>query len=343
MKRMQGRLDSDDKGTHMNNMHNGHFIEFVAVADASQSTLNGYFGKPKVKSTEESGKQQDQDSIDQCHPVPVIQESREDAQAKDEELGEESETDIQVDDLFAGEDYEIPDPDEQEPSQSLNLQEESTVNEEPEVESPQQPLLQQFPGRQFENERFVRRFKPEWYKAYPWLSYNTVKDERTCFACTNFSKETSFVFNNWKKPNKLSKHNASAKHLTSMTKWLLYKAAKSSSTSVLKQLDSYHSEKVKSNHQYLKVIIKCLMFNAQQNFANRGHEESRQNIWEVSDINRGRKFLGVTSFKVSTLALVEGKIAKSAQVPCPMNFALYTKRANRYHVRPSFGKDPHRG
>ena len=69
--------------------------------------------------------------------------------------------------------------------------------------------------------------------------------------------------------------------------WVLYKTAKNISSSVLQQLDSCHSEKVQSNRQYLQIIIECIMFSAQHNIAVRGHEESRQIIWEVSDINRG--------------------------------------------------------
>ena len=45
----------------------------------------------------------------------------------------------------------------------------------------------------------MRRFQSEWYKKYPWISYEVDKDACVCFACVEFGKDTSFVFSNWKK------------------------------------------------------------------------------------------------------------------------------------------------
>ena len=334
-KNVNSVFDSDYKVAHMKNMHNGQNFECIAVLEASQSTLSGYFAKSKapVKCTAgESGQEQEQADSEQCHSViqeiheeeqakdqqahdensteketfqaphekeqakdqqahdesstekETSQEIHEEEQTKDEQAHEESDKEIEMSTSLTTDDYdETSSQDEQQSNASLDF----TVNQELDLERPQQPLLRQFPGRKFGNENFVRRFKPEWYKTYTWVSYSTGKDESTCFACSRFSKEFSFVFNNWTKPYKLSKHNASEKHLNSMTKWVLYKAASNNSSSVLKQLDSFHSEKVESNRQYLQIIIECIMFAAQQNIAVRVHEESRQNIWEVSVINRG--------------------------------------------------------
>eukprot|EP00795_Rhopilema_esculentum_P014860 gene14860-5984_t len=151
------------------------------------------------------------------------QEIHEEEQTKDEQAHEESDKEIEILD--------------------------STVNQELDLERPQQPLLRQFPGRKFGNENFVRRFKPEWYKTYTWLSYSAV----------------------------------------------------------LQQLDSFHSEKVESNRQYLQIIIECIMFAAQQNIAVRGHEEARQNIWEVSDINRGN-FLELLHLRCRDLPWLKEKL-----------------------------------
>ena len=115
------------------------------------------------------------------------------------------------------------------------------------------------------------------------------------------------MFNNWRKPEKLSKHGKSQKHITSMTKWALAKANHKMNTSVLKQIDSAHKQYVFSNRQYLQVIIECLMYNVQQNVAIRGHEEDRKHIWEVSDINRGN-FLEQLHFRCKDLPWLKTKL-----------------------------------
>ena len=40
-------------------------------------------------------------------------------------------------------------------------------------------------------------------------------------------------------------------------------------------------------HPWLRVIIECLMFTAQQNIPQRGHTECRSNLSSASDFNRG--------------------------------------------------------
>lgn len=152
---------------------------------------------------------------------------------------------------------------------------------------PKQPVLPEYPGTKFSSESFTRRFQPDWYKKYPWLSYDVEKDVCVCFACIEFGKDASFVFKNWKKPSKLTKHSQSENHVSYMTKCLQFKAMERKNSSVLQPLSSAHKEQVKINRKYLQVIIECLIFTAMQNIAVRGHEESRNDIWEVSDINRG--------------------------------------------------------
>ena len=117
-----------------------------------------------------------------------------------------------------------------------------------------------------------------------------------CFACIEFGKDASFVFKNWKKPSKLTKHSQSENHVSCMTKWLQFKAMERKNSSVLQQLSNAHKEQVKFNRKYLQVIIECLIFTAMQNIAVRGHEESRNDIWEVSDINSGKLLRRITPF-----------------------------------------------
>lgn len=162
-------------------------------------------------------------------------------------------------------------------------------------DKPNQPMLPEFPSKKIGNETLSRKFNPKWYKLYPWLDYESHKDRCVCFSCRKFENDPSFVFDNWKKPEKLQKHANSEKHITSMIKWALFKASQLRNTSVLHQLSNAHKEHVESNRKYLKIIIECLVHNLQQNIPLRGHEECRNNIWEVSDINRGN-FLELFTF-----------------------------------------------
>ena len=74
-----------------------------------------------------------------------------------------------------------------------------------------------------------------------------------CFACIEFGKDALFVFKNWKKPSKLTKHSQSENHVSCMTKWLQFKAMERKDSSVLQQLSSAHKEQVKINRKYLQV------------------------------------------------------------------------------------------
>ena len=109
-------------------------------------------------------------------------------------------------------------------------------------QGPKQPILNEYPARKFGNETFARRFQPEWYKKYPWLSYEVDKDECVCFACTEFGNDSAFVYRNWKKISKLAKHGTSENHVKAMTRWLEFKAMEKKKTSILEQLISVHQD-----------------------------------------------------------------------------------------------------
>ena len=179
--------------------------------------------------------------------------------------------------------------------------------------APKQPILDEYRARKFGNETFVRRFQSEWYKKYPWISYEVANDACVCFACVDFGKDTSFVFRNWKKSEKLANHGKSENHVRSMTRWLQFKAMQRNQTSVLQQLNSAHQDQVASSRQYLKVIIQSLMYTAQQNVAIREHEENRNDIWEVSDINRGN-FLELLCIRCNDLPWLRSKLQSQHQL-----------------------------
>ena len=60
-----------------------------------------------------------------------------------------------------------------------------------------------------------------------------------------------------------------------MTKWIVSKNW-DSGESVIDLVDSHHKDSIKANRQYMKIIIKSLVFTAQQNVAQRGVEDTKK-------------------------------------------------------------------
>ena len=70
------------------------------------------------------------------------------------------------------------------------------------VIQPCQPTLTQYDRKKCGAEKTTRDFNPEWYKTYPWLSYETAEKRCVCFPCQKFI-DGRFQFTNWKKPERL--------------------------------------------------------------------------------------------------------------------------------------------
>ena len=81
-----------------------------------------------------------------------------------------------------------------------------------------------------------RDFNPQWYKTYPWITFDAEHCHFVCFACREFMGDKTFTFDNWKKSNRLKKHAKSVVHKDAMTKWIGSKINAKHKTSVLKQL-----------------------------------------------------------------------------------------------------------
>ena len=67
------------------------------------------------------------------------------------------------------------------------------------------------------------------------------------------------------------KHHKSGDHGIAMAKWMAIRENQRHNTSIAKQLVTIHMEAVNRNRDYLRVIIECLAFTAQENIAQRGH------------------------------------------------------------------------
>lgn len=168
---------------------------------------------------------------------------------------------------------------------SSHAEDTTTVDSEP-----SQLILSQYNRKMCGTETTNRDFNPEWYKTYPWLSYEASERRFVCFPCKELMTNFSFQFVNWKKSERLKKHEKSNRHQLAKTKWISYRVYKRCDTSVLMQLHNAHKQEVAHNREYLKVIIECLFYTAQQNVAQRGHVMKKDVIWIVPQIKTEETF-----------------------------------------------------
>ena len=154
-------------------------------------------------------------------------------------------------------------------------------------DAPKQPRMNEYAPRTFGKESFKRDFQPAWFDKYSWLGFSVDKSCGYCYACERFGSTKSFEYRNWKKPKRLKKHAKSQAHKTAFVKWMSHEAQLKSRKSIASMMDENHQRMVVRNREYLRVIIECLLFTAQQNIPQRGHEESRQNLEQASDFNCG--------------------------------------------------------
>ena len=97
-------------------------------------------------------------------------------------------------------------------------------------------------------------------------------------------------------------------------------AAEKKKQTILNLVQEQHQAAVQMNRQYLAVIIECLFYTAQQNIAQRAHEEDRTNLGNLSDINRGN-FLELLSMRCKDLPWLkiklQSQLSKHAQWTSP--------------------------
>ena len=72
------------------------------------------------------------------------------------------------------------------------------------VNEPYQPILTSYNPKQYPGESSKRDFNPVLYETFPWLSLNKSSKSFECFFCQKFYLASkSFMFLNWRKPQKL--------------------------------------------------------------------------------------------------------------------------------------------
>ena len=203
-------FDSDYVEAHSRIVHSGRKVRCLPVVESSQLKLSGFFSKSSaavassgqtqeaslvgyrpesekrtISSTDETVEMRYLESIDQDSLTP-------DASIRD--FQKPSEPGTPIDKGIQSDLRGIAD-----------LEQESPTSHTLTTMVPKQPVLPEYPGTKFSSESLTRRFQSDWYKKYPWLSYDVAKDVYVCFACIEFGKDASFVFKNWKKPSNTAK------------------------------------------------------------------------------------------------------------------------------------------
>lgn len=148
-------------------------------------------------------------------------------------------------------------------------------------DAPSQPKLAQFPQRLFGDR--LRSFSASKYTDNPWLEYSLHRDAVYCFPCRHFvpatkSEKDAFCnkgYRDWKNfSNALSKHQTSHQHVSAYLRWTEFKRSQMEGT-VVEKLTCGKKRQVEENRQYIKSILRCVLFCAKQNCALRGHDESK--------------------------------------------------------------------
>lgn len=128
-----------------------------------------------------------------------------------------------------------------------------------------------------------RKFRPEWYRTYPWLEYSSLKDKAFCFVCratfqgiTN-KADDAFIIKGvckWKKAISIfHNHQKSKSHLNNSVKLALLKQAEQTGN-IAEKLSSQYSKDVEENRLYLHAVCESLIFCGRQAIPLRGHDET---------------------------------------------------------------------
>ncbi|CAH0560642.1 unnamed protein product [Brassicogethes aeneus] len=120
--------------------------------------------------------------------------------------------------------------------------------------------------------------------------------------CTGASKTfISEGYKNWKRATETKAgfkyHNNSFQHKSAMVAWQSFKSTKNQQ-SVASQISTAHTKLIQQNREYIKSIVRCIIYLSTQGLALRGHDEStttgqnRGNFLELLDlISRDNKII----------------------------------------------------
>ena len=170
-------FDSDYVEAHSRIVHSGRKLRCLPVVESSQLKLSGFFSK--ISAAVESPGQTQEASLVGCSP-----ESEQRTSSSTDQSVANIQRDIEsIEQGSLMPDAPIRDVQEPcEPSTPIDKGIQSDLGRIAELEPstspklttmvPKQPVLPEYPGTKFSSESFSRRFQPECYKKYPWLSYD---------------------------------------------------------------------------------------------------------------------------------------------------------------------------
>ncbi|CAF1258602.1 unnamed protein product [Rotaria magnacalcarata] len=127
-----------------------------------------------------------------------------------------------------------------------------------------------------------RHFCLNWYNVYKWIEYSETTQKACCFVC-RFAYSpgqcddafTKNGFNNWAMAmNKFKKHEASIFHKKANESFVNAVKNNKDNMNVLKLINIEHKKATSENRNYLKEIIRTIIFIAKQGLSFRGHREN---------------------------------------------------------------------
>ena len=171
-------------------------------------------------------------------------------------------------------------------------------------DGPRQPLLDCY------NPRENRDFRQIWYQKFPFIEFDVIKKQVSCYCCSKFNSDNTWTFTDWKQSHLLKRHSESKEHKFAMVKWMEFKLRMNGGVkSVAEQLSSFHHSEIKAWREYAKQLFQNIAFLAKQNLAFRGsrNSEVRENMSSESPVNRGN-FIELLCLRAQDNPLLKSKI-----------------------------------
>ncbi|CAF1033274.1 unnamed protein product [Rotaria sordida] len=126
-----------------------------------------------------------------------------------------------------------------------------------------------------------RHFCSRWYKIYPWIEFSEMTKKAYCFvyrlAYSSGRCDDAYTkngFNIWSVAiQKFNKHQSTLSHKQANDSYINAVRNLTDNTDVLKLIDNEHKKQTLENRNYLKEIIRSIIFLAKQGLPFRGHRE----------------------------------------------------------------------
>ncbi|CAF0940276.1 unnamed protein product [Adineta steineri] len=131
-----------------------------------------------------------------------------------------------------------------------------------------------------------RHFCFKWYNVYKWLEFSEMTKKAYCFVCRLYyprgKSDDAFVkngYDNWSIAiQRFNMHQAAVSHKQANESYVNSIKNYENNMDVLKILNVEHKKKTLENRNYLKEIIRTIIFLAKQGLPFRGHREDNESL-----------------------------------------------------------------